>query len=230
VLCSSFAAVAGGPGQADYCAANAFLDAVAAYGRAIGLPITTINWPAWRDVGMAASMTAPRGLEAVWQSSLASGITPAEGAELFASILASELTQVIVPPLQATAEAPVNYAPPAQPNSTRASATVASTEDSLDTVLETRLANIWSQALGLDKVEADDNFFGLGGHSLMALQIVSSVREQFPIKLDLIDVLETPTLREFANLVQARLVDSVSAMPEEKVTETLKAMRAGHAH
>jgi hypothetical protein len=64
----------------------------------------------------------------------------------------------------------------------------------------------------------------------MALQIVSSVREQFPIKLDLIDVLETPTLREFANLVQARLVESVSAMPEEKVTETLKAMRAGHAH
>ena len=36
--------------------------------------------------------------------------------------------------------------------------------------------------------------------------------------------------KRFANLVQARLVESVSAMPEEKVTETLKAMRAGHAH
>jgi acyl transferase domain-containing protein len=230
VLCSSFAAVAGGPGQADYCAANSFLDAVAAYGRAIGLPITTINWPAWRDVGMAASMTAPRGLEAVWQSSLASGITPAEGAELFASIVASELTQVIIPPLQAPAEAPVNYAPPAQTQQKSAGPAVVPTDEKLETVLETRLANVWSQALGLERVEAGDNFFGLGGHSLMALQIVSNVREQFPIKLDLIDILETPTLREFAELVQARLVESVSAMPEEKVTETLKAMRAGQAH
>lgn len=231
VLCSSFSAVAGGPGQADYCAANAFLDAVAAYGRAMGLPITTVNWPAWRDVGMAASMTAPRGLEAVWQSSLAAGVTPSEGAGLFASVLASELTQVIIPPLQVAAETPAPPAPAqSQDRKIRPPAPVASTEENLDTVLETRLANIWSQALGLENVKPGDNFFTLGGHSLMALQIVSSIREQFPVKLDLIDVLETPTLHEFASLVQARLVESVSSMPEEKVSETLKAMRAGQAH
>ncbi|OKH99762.1 hypothetical protein A6A06_22040 [Streptomyces sp. CB02923] len=54
VLCSSLLSVTGGLGQVDYCAANAFLDAVAHHHEALGgLPVTTVNWDAWREVGMA---------------------------------------------------------------------------------------------------------------------------------------------------------------------------------
>ncbi len=55
VLCSSLNALAGGPGQADYAAANAFLDAFAQAAAGSGeLPVVAVDWDAWREVGMAA--------------------------------------------------------------------------------------------------------------------------------------------------------------------------------
>ncbi|GGO22422.1 hypothetical protein GCM10010116_45230 [Microbispora rosea subsp. aerata] len=55
VMCSSGIAVTGGVGQVDYCAANAFLDALAHHDEEAGRwPVVSINWDAWREVGMAA--------------------------------------------------------------------------------------------------------------------------------------------------------------------------------
>lgn len=55
ILCSSVTAVLGGPGQSDYCAANAFLDTFAEWQRQRGgLPVTAVAWGTWNGVGMAA--------------------------------------------------------------------------------------------------------------------------------------------------------------------------------
>ena len=54
VLFSSLNAVIGGPGQADYAAANAFLDAFAEARAADGEPVVSVAWDRWRGVGMAA--------------------------------------------------------------------------------------------------------------------------------------------------------------------------------
>jgi acyl transferase domain-containing protein/acyl carrier protein len=52
VLCSSRAAILGGFGNVDYCAANACLDAFAHYKRANGAAAVSLNWDAWQSVGM----------------------------------------------------------------------------------------------------------------------------------------------------------------------------------
>ncbi|MFC5662556.1 SDR family NAD(P)-dependent oxidoreductase [Kitasatospora misakiensis] len=58
LLCSSVSAVLGGPGQSDYGAANAFLDAFAQERRRQGRPVTSLGWGTWEGVGMAAGLTA----------------------------------------------------------------------------------------------------------------------------------------------------------------------------
>jgi acyl carrier protein len=56
VLFSSATSMLGSPGQANYIAANSFLDSLAHLRKAEGLPATSINWGAWDSIGMAARM------------------------------------------------------------------------------------------------------------------------------------------------------------------------------
>jgi len=71
------------------------------------------------------------------------------------------------------------------------------------TPTEEVLANIWAQVLRLDRVGAEDNFFDLGGHSLMATQIVSRVREQCRVELAMRVLFEKPTVRGVAEAIDA---------------------------
>ena len=83
VLMSSLTAQLGEFGQADYAAANAFLDAFAEARHAEGAPMMSIAWDAWRDNGMAARAARTAGL-AEWEAQQRPlRISDEEGAEIF---------------------------------------------------------------------------------------------------------------------------------------------------
>lgn len=53
------------------------------------------------------------------------------------------------------------------------------------TPVERRVAEIWSEALGVDGIGADDNFFELGGESLLLMRIVAKLRESFVVNMSI---------------------------------------------
>jgi thioesterase domain-containing protein/acyl carrier protein len=60
---------------------------------------------------------------------------------------------------------------------------------------------MWSELLGVSDIGRDDDFFALGGHSLMALRLFSRINREFDRTLPLAALLNHPTIRELAPLV-----------------------------
>ena len=71
------------------------------------------------------------------------------------------------------------------------------------------IADIWQEILQLDKVGIHDNFFDLGGHSLLVVQIHRKLQETFQLKLPLFEMFKYPTVYALAQyLTQERNVSA----------------------
>ena len=209
-LCSSLVSVIGAPAQAAYTAGNAYLDVLPFAELFPGAAVQTINWDTWREVGMAVDVAMPAELDARRQHSLANGISPQQGAQIFAATLATGQPRMIVatrdprsstdqnhptrnPPRPASEHQPTDE--PATPSQRAAPA-----PDRLAAV-EDDLCRLWAQALRLPSIRPDDNVFELGADSLVALQVVATIEEHYARQLSPIICYEAPTARLLARLI-----------------------------
>ena len=101
---------------------------------------------------------------------------------------------------------------------------------------ESTIADIWREALSMDRVGRDDNFFDLGGHSLLLVMIHGMLRERFDTDLTMVDMFRYPTVAALARHVAndrkdvgaARQIGGSSAERRELLAQMLKT-RAGRA-
>ena len=87
------------------------------------------------------------------------------------------------------------------------------------TAVEEKLAEIWATVLRRARVGVTDNFFDLGGHSLVATQLISRVRSAFKVELPLRYLFDGPTIAELAAAL-TRFQHKAEARPKEITRDT----------
>ncbi|MCG6137936.1 MAG: amino acid adenylation domain-containing protein [Nostoc sp. LLA-1] len=68
--------------------------------------------------------------------------------------------------------------------------------------LEQQLVQIWEELLGLSLIGVQDNFFDLGGHSLLTIRLISQIQQKFSKKLSLTAIFQNPTIEQLAHLLR----------------------------
>jgi acyl transferase domain-containing protein/aryl carrier-like protein len=213
VLCSTRATAVPDAsfGQVGYIAANEFLDAFAFSRKAAGEDYTVaINWDVWRQAGMAERAVRHQTETGRITRSLteSNSLSPAAGAQAFHRILNYGFTQVVVSiadpgtvrrdlsgaPPQPNQEKQTDAAPPAlHPRPDIGLAFTPPTNE-----LEGRLARIWQELLGIQEVGVEDNFFDLGGDSLLLLRVQAGILRVTGTELSSAEMFQYPTIAALA--------------------------------
>lgn len=89
------------------------------------------------------------------------------------------------------------------------------------TPVEKRLARILSGLLDLEQVGIEDNFFLLGGHSLLGTQVIARVRDAFGVELPLRSLFEAPTVAGLAAEIEQRILAKLQSMSEDEARRVL---------
>ncbi|QQS35340.1 MAG: aminotransferase class III-fold pyridoxal phosphate-dependent enzyme [Ignavibacteriales bacterium] len=230
VLFSSVTSVITPFAEVDYSSANAFLDSYTDYSVSNHKFHTLcINWPGWKDIGQLKNLVPLKGTEKWKEKALESAIAPEDGLKAFLNSLSSGLHQVIVSPeplfdsedeLHSSQffEFDVNVTQPRSKTRTYQDAVVIDSSDSGTTeAVENKLVILWQNILGYDNVQKDDNFFDLGGHSLLMGRLQIKINEVFNEDLSLVDLYQYPTIKTLAKFI----TNKKGSSNEENISKTL---------
>ncbi|MEZ4236680.1 MAG: SDR family NAD(P)-dependent oxidoreductase [Myxococcota bacterium] len=213
LLCGSVASHLGGPGQADYAAANAALDAIARAARARGVAAVSVGSDTWQQVGMAARAEVPNAWRPLHEARLAEGWRPDAGAQAVLGALdaglAGELPEVLASavPWAERLRAATPAAVAAAIASSRPADAVAADFVPPASDVEQAVAEVFAEVLGVPRIGARDDFFALGGHSLLAAQAVARLRELFDVDLPVMVLFEGRRVDAVAASIEDALLD-----------------------
>ncbi len=246
VLFSSVAGVLGGPGQGNYAAANAFVDALACRRRAAGLPATSMAWGLWEPVsGMTGELTVAQRQRMARHGIV--GMSADEGLALFDAGLGERPVVVAArwdrSALARQAEAgqlPVVLrglvrtrprraaAGAAGPGSLRDRLASVAVEDRPRVVTEAVIGRV-VEVLGYastDAVRPDHTFTELGFDSLTAVELRNQLTATTGLRLPATLIFDYPTPRALADVLTGQLSDHQTNQPVLAELDRLEAVFA----
>ncbi len=230
ILFSSLTSITGETGQVDYVGANAFLDAYSHY-RTFHLKKRTraVNWDAWQWDNWQRSLMnqMPEMYKKARDYRDAFGLNYNEGAEAMIRVLAGAEPQVMVSLTDFyeifKGESFDFYETGLQEMSkeTHGRPLLGTPYVEPDNDVEERLAEIWGELFGIDKIGVHDNFFQLGGHSLLGVQLIHRIQEAFEINIPLKALFEAPNIRDISMVIEEMILLEIEGLTEEEIRETI---------
>ncbi|MFJ9109286.1 SDR family NAD(P)-dependent oxidoreductase [Streptomyces sp. NPDC102283] len=228
-LFGSNAANVGDFGLVDYVAANCFLDAYA-HSRASTAEssprVVTVDWGPWQEVGMAVTTDLGNGLAHARGKDVAErGMAPADAIEaLERGLSASREPQLIVTPVDARhlieqaftlrgqgQNADGRLSGLGAPQTVHPRPEVSSAYVAPHGTVQRQLCTMWQELLGIEQIGIDDSFFDLGGSSLVAIQLISTINKSLDTALTVAQLYEALTIARLAALVDEGGVDPVES-------------------
>jgi amino acid adenylation domain-containing protein len=100
-------------------------------------------------------------------------------------------------------------------------------EEKFESPIEEHLSAMLSTLLGVSRVGSNDNFFTLGGHSLMGAQLIAKVRESFGVELSLRALFEEPTTRGMSAEIERLIYARLATMSEDEAQRLLASSSPG---
>jgi acyl carrier protein len=81
--------------------------------------------------------------------------------------------------------------------------------------IEELLLPLWTEVLGRERIGVFDDFFALGGHSLLGVQLISRVRDLFGVRLPVRTVFSSATIAELAE----RIAEEMAALAGDELLD-----------
>lgn len=205
---SSTTAITGFPGQIDYCSANRVLDAFISQAASTfkhKVFCTTMNWQAWREVGMAADSESM-----LINLDETNSIDPKEGCKIFQEIINSNESQVIISnnDLNLYDHEKLKIAPHIQIAKIPKTTNQGQSSYTIDNLLD-----IWRSTLEVSKITIYDDFYELGGNSLLAINLIAKIRTRFAINIPSTVLFKERTIEDLANLIDSHINANLDISP-----------------
>ncbi|QOT00198.1 SDR family NAD(P)-dependent oxidoreductase [Brevibacterium sp. JNUCC-42] len=241
VLFSSINSLDGGVGQGDYAAANAYLDAFTSFRNRYDGKTLTINWAAWKEVGMAVEYGANH------DSGFFKSLSTKNAIQAFHQVLHKQLKRVTLAEVNYDNDHgnmeggfTLNLAKPIMDRLKKAGkpkgakqGTVTSQTLPEITVLgrianetysksERLLAQVFCLELGLDEINIYDDFFSLGGDSIIAVKIVNSIQKYLNKNVGISEIFQNLTIYALASHLSAQEGGSEeTSVPEQSTVASI---------
>jgi len=85
--------------------------------------------------------------------------------------------------------------------------------------IEQTIANIWRKVLRVDNVSCDQNFFDIGGHSFLILQVSNHLRDILGRNVSIVELFKYPTIRSLAKHLSQQTIEDVFSDVHERTTK-----------
>jgi phthiocerol/phenolphthiocerol synthesis type-I polyketide synthase E len=254
---SSLAPVLGGVGLAPFAAADAALDALVERfdrERRAGARWRSVDWEGWEAPDLTGDGGPTGSFGALGSQQAALAMTPEEVGEAFVRAaglpwrggpsrlvaatgdLPARIEQWSDVLHHRAARAPEPDSLEGTPGEARPRPAGAPPYRALESAVEERVAAVWGELLGVDRIGADDDFFLFGGDSLVGLQVLSRLRTELDVELPLRSFFEARTVTGVAAVIEeerrrdqdegrrmAEILAEIEALSDEDVAVALGA-------